>query len=99
MDTSQGGKKEGRREPCHVLTLLALFFTVNAFLHYNFSYIYVIVNDHLNYNLFRFIAAVCSFLSSIEIPQEKRNERRQRYFFLNIYSIVIINYLSKRDNI
>ena len=63
------------------------------------SVTYVIVNDHLNYNLFRFIAAVCSFLSSIEIPQEKRNERRQRYFFLNIYSIVIINYLSKRDNI
>ena len=70
------------------LILLALFFTVNAFLHYNFSYAYVIVNDYLNYNLFRFIAAVCSFLSSIEIPQEKRND-----------SIVIINYLSKRDNI
>ena len=81
------------------LILLALFFTVNAFLHYNFSYAYVIVNDYLNYNLFCFIAAVCSFLSSIEIPQEKRNERRQRYFFLNTYSIVINNYLSKRDNI
>ena len=40
------------------LILLALFFTVNAFLHYNFSYTYVIVNDYLNYNLFRFIAAV-----------------------------------------
>lgn len=76
MDTSQGGKKgvkkEGRREPCHVLTLLALFFTVNAFLHYNFSYAYVIVNDYLNYNLFRFIGAV--FHSCLLLRYLKKRE-------------------------